>query len=284
MYFIRKEKRKEHRQMELFVQNAHQVEDEVNYDHYKLCRLRGEKEYLPALSFVAEEEKQIVGYLTLSKAALHYEQETKESLFLFVIAVTKEAQKKGALDLLLRNAIAEAKYLGYHHLFVYGEEEVYASYGFVSAFSCGIKDHEQKRNKQLLVLSFDQPLPYQEGYLEIPKAYTEVQEEEYQLYEKGITKIASKKRINPKVITRTAFFFAILFFFAALACVIVRLVLRDAFPGYIAMGSVLLAITGCLLCIGISDIVKEKYALAIVSFILAVFPLIAGIAILIMKE
>ncbi len=284
MYFVRKEKKKEHRQCEILVQNVFQNDDAHQYDHYKLCRLRGEKDFLPELSFVAEEEKKIVGYVTLSKATIHYENETKDSLFLFVIAITKEAQKKGAFDLLLRNVIAEAKYLGYKHLFVYGEGEAYASYGFVPAYSCGIKNGEQKKDKQLLVLSFDQSFPYQEGYLEISNAYNEVHEEEYQLYKKSIDKLASKRKINPKIITRTAFVFAILFFLAALACVIVRLVLKDAFPGYIAMGSVLLAIAGCLMSIGVSDIAKDKIALAVVSFILSIFPLIAGIALFIMKE
>ena len=130
MFSVRKEKRKDYLEVERLVYKVMNNGEETCYDHYHLCRLRGTKDYNKELSFVAEELGKIIGYVTLCNATIKGEDKEVNTLVLFKVVVHEEYRNKGVGKTLIKAALDEAKFLGYKHVFVYGNKDFFAHFGF----------------------------------------------------------------------------------------------------------------------------------------------------------
>ncbi|GAB4406614.1 MAG: N-acetyltransferase [Microscillaceae bacterium] len=106
--------------------------DEANL----IDRIRDEKEYLPALSFVAVFETKIIGHIMLSKITIGVHSEGLVALA--PMAVLPDFQNQNIGSQLVVHAIAEAKKAGLSAIVVLGHPNYYPKFGFVRASLKGI--------------------------------------------------------------------------------------------------------------------------------------------------
>lgn len=101
--------------------------------------IRGSENYLPELSFVAVEQRLVIGHLLLSRVTIETEEGEVPTLALAPMAVMPERQNEGIGSRLVREGLEEAKKLGYQHVVVLGHPNFYPRFGFVPASRFGIE-------------------------------------------------------------------------------------------------------------------------------------------------
>lgn len=94
-------------------------------------RIRDEKEYLPALSFVVVNDTKIIGHIMLSKITIGKHSEGLVALA--PMAVLPDFQNQSIGSQLVVHAIAEAKKIGLSAIVVLGHPNYYPRFGFVRA-------------------------------------------------------------------------------------------------------------------------------------------------------
>lgn len=116
-------------------------ESETHSDHqeqYLVDRLRKSKDFIPELSFVAEIDGQLIGYLLLSKIQIVSDSTTMEALALAPVAVHPHYQNQGIGSSLIRHAHSKAQALGFDTIVVLGHETYYPKFGYEKAKDYGI--------------------------------------------------------------------------------------------------------------------------------------------------
>ena len=111
-------------------------------EHLLVSRIRKSKAFIPKLSLVATDEnnKKILGHILLSKINISKDDnELVESLALAPLSVLPAYQNKGIRELLITEALKEAKELEYNSVVVLGYPEYYPKFGFKKASIWGIK-------------------------------------------------------------------------------------------------------------------------------------------------
>lgn len=100
-----------------------------------VARLRRSDSYIPALSLVAEEAEQIIGYIMFTKANVG------EAIVLALapLAVLPEYQQQGVGRALVKSGHEIAMMLGYTHSVVLGSNQYYPQFGYVPAHTLGIE-------------------------------------------------------------------------------------------------------------------------------------------------
>lgn len=110
-------------------------------EHKLVSRIRKSNAFIPKLSLVATDKKtnQLLGHILLSRINIMDQDQITESLALAPVSVLPEYQNKGIGKLLIREALTEAKELGFHSVVVLGHPEYYPKFGFKQAALWGIK-------------------------------------------------------------------------------------------------------------------------------------------------
>lgn len=110
-------------------------------EHYMVHSLR-EKDGIKELSFVAEINDKIVGYVIYSNAYILKSNGIKVDVLTFgPLGVQPEYQKQGVGSALMKHSIECAKKLGYGAILFFGVPEYYPRFGFVEAKEFGITDN-----------------------------------------------------------------------------------------------------------------------------------------------
>lgn len=107
-------------------------------EHHLVDRLRKSKDFIPELSFIAEIDGQIIGYLLLSKIQIISDSTTIDVLALAPVAVHPHYQKHGIGSSLIRHAHRKAQALGFDTIIVLGHEAYYPRFGYKKAKDYGI--------------------------------------------------------------------------------------------------------------------------------------------------
>lgn len=115
--------------------------NDFNSDHkeqFLVKRLRKSINFIPELSLVAILEKQVVGYILLTKANIRSGNKIYETLALAPLAVLPDKQAQGIGSELMEYAHQKALELGYHSIVLIGHQDYYPKFGYQQAHKYGI--------------------------------------------------------------------------------------------------------------------------------------------------
>ncbi len=275
MFIVRKETKKDRLEVERLIYRVLKEDDKPCYEHYKICRLRGTKDFNKELTFVAEEDDKIVGFLTLSRGIIKNENEEIETLILYPLVVHDEYRVRGIGKTLIKAALDEAKYLGYSHVFVYGDKDYFGKYGFASTGAYQITNENGKKEKMMLVHIFKLgSLNDVSGTLMMSPTFKEIDEKEFEYYHQALHVYKKKQEISAKTIKKINLILSIVF---VLAAIVLFILSKNNIVGVeVGLGSILFAIGGCLACIAFSHALAKQYLMTIISGILSLIVLIFG--------
>lgn len=102
-------------------------------EHYLVHTMRSHKDYIPELSFVIEEDGEIIGsiHFTYAKVITPADEEISV-IHLGPVCITPELHRQGFGRALITHAIKSAKSLGHRAIVLGGFSYHYTPYGFVS--------------------------------------------------------------------------------------------------------------------------------------------------------
>ena len=108
-------------------------------EHYFLHVLRGDPAFLPELSFVAQQEGQLVGHIAYSRSAVTGAQGVCHPAITFgPLSVLPAYQRKGVGSALVFHTLALAREMGHSAVFIYGDPRYYCRFGFRPAERFGV--------------------------------------------------------------------------------------------------------------------------------------------------
>ncbi|MGG0022386.1 N-acetyltransferase [Bacillus inaquosorum] len=108
-------------------------------EHFLVNKIRKSDAFIPELSLVALNGKEIVGHILLSKIKIVDGDNAVDSLALAPVSVAPEYQRKGIGSQLIHVALKKAKELGYRSVIVLGHKDYYPKFGFKPASLWNIK-------------------------------------------------------------------------------------------------------------------------------------------------
>ena len=104
-----------------------------------VAALRGGDAFVPELSLVAVDDGQVVGHVLLSRVGIEGQAGDGSALALGPIAVRPERQRQGIGSALVRQALDEARRLGYTVVVLIGHPDYYPRFGFGPARARGLE-------------------------------------------------------------------------------------------------------------------------------------------------
>ena len=129
-------------------------------EHFMVHQLR-QRDGIPALTFVAEQNGALVGHIIYSKAYIERPDGTRLDVLNFgPLSVWPAHQKTGIGSALMRHSIAEAKRLGYGAILFFGHPAYYPRFGFTEAKAFGITTADGDNFPAFMAIEL------QEGYLQ----------------------------------------------------------------------------------------------------------------------
>lgn len=114
--------------------------------------LREGVNYIPSLALVAEENGRIVGHIMFTRTYLSTSDGRFEGLLLAPLAVVLDQRDKGIGTALIQEGLERAKKAGYTSVFLVGDPDYYARFGFRPAASYGIKHNDEIPEKYVMAL------------------------------------------------------------------------------------------------------------------------------------
>lgn len=171
---IRKEESKDYNEVFKLIENAFKGEQFTDHqEQFLVERLRNSELFIPELSLVAEVDKQIVGYILLTKIKLiaNNSKETS-SLALAPVAVLKNFQGMGLGASLIRKAHEVAKSLNYGSIILLGHEKYYPKFGYKMIKNYGIiLPFDVPDENCMLIELTENALENVHGMVEYPKEF-----------------------------------------------------------------------------------------------------------------
>ncbi|PJH94281.1 GNAT family N-acetyltransferase [Bacillus sp. SN1] len=139
-FFIRQELTHEYNTTEDIVKKAFLNEKYSDKkEHFLVNKIRKSDAFIPELSLVALNGKEIVGHILLSKIKIVDGDNAVDSLAIAPVSVAPEYQRKGIGSQLILVALKKAKELGYRSAIVLGHKDYYPKFGFKPASLWNIK-------------------------------------------------------------------------------------------------------------------------------------------------
>ncbi|MCW4032557.1 MAG: N-acetyltransferase [Candidatus Bathyarchaeota archaeon] len=131
---VRREKEEDFKSIYEINEQAFKQKDESEL----IERIRNNKNFIPELSLVAEENGKIIGHILFSKIKIIGEKKY-ESLALAPMAILPELQRKGIGGRLIKEGLNKARELGFDSVIVLGHKDYYPRFGFERASKWDIK-------------------------------------------------------------------------------------------------------------------------------------------------
>jgi predicted N-acetyltransferase YhbS len=119
-------------------------------EHFLVHRMRTHPDFLPELTFVAELEGRIVGYVMTSRSRLIGAHDELPTITMGPIVVHPERQRRGIGRQLVHHVLERAK--GYAAVVILGHPHNYVSYGFRNAKDLGIAAEDGSHPLGLLAI------------------------------------------------------------------------------------------------------------------------------------
>lgn len=165
---IRQEKNEDYPAIRQIVTDAFLDEEHTDHDEQNLVeRIRESKEYIPALSLVAEEEGKVVGHIMFSEILIGEE----KAVTLAPLAVAPGCQGTGVGGTLIREGHKSAKELGFKFSVVLGHPGYYPKFGYVPASEFGIKAPFEVDNELFMALPLTEDKTCAGGVVKYSEAF-----------------------------------------------------------------------------------------------------------------
>ena len=272
MIWVRKEKKSDYREVERLLYDV--TKEENSQIAYRVCRLRGNKEFNKDYTFVAEDNGTIIGFVTLIRAKIKSEGEDVDALFLVGPYIQKKYEGQGVLTNLMQSAIGEAKYLGEKYVFAISKQTNIGGYAFFVVQNDMVQV-DGKRVKDLVLLSLKEEKEKIKGELLWPSFFQEVNLEEVEFYYQKLLSQHQTNETRKKKITKGAMYFSLAFLLAAVVIFVLRM--KNIVSPQIGLGSIVIAMGACLGSIGTSYMVTDRKPMGIVAFSLSAIVIVLGI-------
>ena len=121
-------------------------------EHLLIHNLRGAKEFVKGLDFVAMCDNMIVGNIVYVEAKVIDSDKEHAVLTFGPISVLPEYQNRGIGARLIRHTRKLATELGYKAILIYGDPQYYRKFGFTESKKYGITNRDGKYPAALLAL------------------------------------------------------------------------------------------------------------------------------------
>lgn len=102
-------------------------------EHYVLHQLRQNPCFIKELSFVLEENHQIIGHIAYAKSFIQQGQNKKEVILFGPVSILPQYQNKGYGSMLIEYSLNKAKEMNYQIVLITGNPDYYHRFGFESA-------------------------------------------------------------------------------------------------------------------------------------------------------
>lgn len=143
-------------------------------EHNLVARIRNTDDFVPELSYVAENADGLVGHIMFSRVKIEDELADRSytSLALAPISVLPEYQNQGIGKKMIREAIEKAQGIGYESMLALGNPEYYSKFGFKKARIYDIKSPFKNSDDYFLALELaDDSLKTVKGNVVYGKAF-----------------------------------------------------------------------------------------------------------------
>jgi putative acetyltransferase len=122
-------------------------------EHFILHNLRNSKDFIPELTFIAQNAEKIVGHVAYSHGIVRDESGAENEIISFgPLSVLPNYQKQGVGSTLVNHTINLARAKGYSAICIYGDPRYYSRFGFRCAEKYEIKTADNKFAVALQVL------------------------------------------------------------------------------------------------------------------------------------
>jgi predicted N-acetyltransferase YhbS len=162
---FRHERQEEHRQVETLVREAFWNQYQPGCDeHYLLHQMRGHADYLPELSFVAEQEGRLVAAIAFTRSAVVLTRPPSPSepeiatVTFGPVAVHPDCQKQGLGRAIITHALQEVARQGFGAVIIQGDCRYYGRLGFRCAERYDVRHANQHWAPTLLIKLLDPSL------------------------------------------------------------------------------------------------------------------------------
>ena len=168
MIEIRQENKEDYKKVYNVVKTAFASAEHSDGNEQDLVvSLKKSKNFIPELSLVAIQDKEILGYILFTKIYIG----KYEELALAPLAVLPEHQKQGIGKKLIEKGHEIAKKLGYHYSIVLGNENYYSKMGYVPASQYGIKAPFEVANENFMAIKLNDTKLKITGIVEYAKEF-----------------------------------------------------------------------------------------------------------------
>lgn len=134
MFKIRNETEKDYKIVEKITREAfYNLYMPGCVEHYLVHLMRKHEDFIPELDFVIELDGQIIGNIMYTQAKLVDERNTKKQILTFgPVSILPQYQRMGYGKKLMEHSFAQAVFLGYDVIVIFGSPANYVSRGFQS--------------------------------------------------------------------------------------------------------------------------------------------------------
>lgn len=168
---IRTESERDYPQIKNIHDNAFGQENEGNL----IEKLRKNKNYVNAISLVAETNDKLVGHILFFPIQIINNERSHESLALAPMAVLPAYQNKGIGSELVESGLELARNKGYKSVIVLGHRDYYPKFGFEMAKNWNIKGPFDVPNENFMAIELvENGLNYVSGTVKYPDEFNEV--------------------------------------------------------------------------------------------------------------
>jgi putative acetyltransferase len=137
--------------------------------------LRQSPAFIPELSLIAVEDKQVVGHILFTRITVRSGYTTHAALALAPMAVLPECQRRGIGSALVKRGLADARHLGHDLVVVVGHPDYYPRFGFIPAEPLGIHAPFEVSAGAFMVLELrSNALVGVQGEVEYPPEFAEL--------------------------------------------------------------------------------------------------------------
>lgn len=172
---LRQETSEDYEQVFNTVKEAFKTEPFSDFtEQYLVDRLRKSDAFIPELSIIAEQNKEIIGHVLITKINIINKSKSFKSLALAPVSVKPAYQNKGVGGQLILTAHAKAIELGYKSIVILGHEDYYPRFGYERASKFDIKLPFEAPDENCMAIELvENGLEGVRGLVEYPKEFNE---------------------------------------------------------------------------------------------------------------
>ena len=153
-------------------------------EHFVLHNMRGSKDFIRHLDFVAELDGKIIGNIVYTRGnVINSEGKPYEVLSFGPVSVLPAYQRQGAGSALIKYSLDKAASMGFTAVLIYGDPRYYSRFGFRCAEKYSITTSEGKFAVALLALELIQGSLWEVQGRFVESEVYRVDEESFQQYE-----------------------------------------------------------------------------------------------------